>query len=59
MSTRYYPVITKLAPKSLVLAVFGILYVVLFIPVFWTFGRPLLQRRTDSRPEAEVDGARA
>jgi hypothetical protein len=59
MSTRYYPVITKLAPKGLVLAVFGVLYVVLFIPVFWTVGRPLWQRRTDTGPEAEVDGARA
>jgi putative peptide zinc metalloprotease protein len=56
MSTRYYPVITRLAPKAAVLAVFGIFYVVLFIPVFWTVGRPLWQRRAQ---EAGVDGAGA
>jgi putative peptide zinc metalloprotease protein len=60
MSTRYYPVITHLAPKGVVLAVFGIFYVVLFIPVLWTVGRPLWQRRAqETRPDAEVDGARA
>jgi putative peptide zinc metalloprotease protein len=60
LSTRYYPVITRLAPKGVVLAVFGILYVVVFIPVFWTVGRPLWQRRAQATgPEAEADGARA
>jgi putative peptide zinc metalloprotease protein len=59
LSTRYYPIITRLAPKGVVLAVFGILYVVVFIPVFWTVGRPLWQRRAHGTGPAEVDGARA
>jgi putative peptide zinc metalloprotease protein len=60
MSTRYYPVITRLAPKGVVLTVFGLLYVVLFIPVLWTVGRPLWEQRAqEARSKAEVDGARA
>jgi putative peptide zinc metalloprotease protein len=44
MSTRYYPVLKALAPRGLVWAALGCLYLMLFLPVVWTLARPLWQR---------------
>jgi putative peptide zinc metalloprotease protein len=44
MSTRYYEVLTSLAPPEVVWAVFGAFYLLMFVPVLVMVGRPLLQR---------------
>jgi putative peptide zinc metalloprotease protein len=43
-STRYYSTLEALAPKGLVYAALGSLYVMLFIPVIWQLARPLSKR---------------
>jgi putative peptide zinc metalloprotease protein len=44
MSTRYYGVLTSLAPPEVVWAVFGAFYLLMFVPVIVMVGRPLLER---------------
>jgi putative peptide zinc metalloprotease protein len=44
LTTRYLPVLERLAPSGLVWAALGSLYVMLFIPVVWSLARPLWQR---------------
>jgi putative peptide zinc metalloprotease protein len=44
MSTRYYGVLTSLAPPEVVWGVFGAFYLLMFVPVLVMVGRPLLQR---------------
>jgi putative peptide zinc metalloprotease protein len=44
MSTRYYGVLTSLAPPEVVWGVFGAFYLLMFVPVFVMVGRPLLER---------------
>jgi putative peptide zinc metalloprotease protein len=45
LSTRYYPVLKELAPEEVVVAVLAAFYIALFLPVAFTLGRPLLNRR--------------
>lgn len=49
LSTRYYPVLTALAPAEVVWAVLGAFYLLMFVPVFLMVGRPLLERRRASK----------
>jgi putative peptide zinc metalloprotease protein len=44
MSLRYEPVMAQLAPKYVVWTVLGTLWLALFIPVFVTLGKPLVDR---------------
>ena len=44
MSTRYYGVLTSLAPPEVVWGVFGAFYLLMFVPVLVMVGRPLLER---------------
>ena len=44
MSTRYYGVLTSLAPPEVVWGVFGAFYLLMFVPVIVMVGRPLLER---------------
>ena len=44
MSTRYYEVLTSLAPPEVVWGVFGAFYLLMFVPVLVMVGRPLLER---------------
>jgi hypothetical protein len=46
MSTRYYSTLEALAPKGLVFAALGSLYLMLFLPVVYTLVRPLWRRGT-------------
>jgi hypothetical protein len=55
-SKRFYPVLVKLAPREVVWAAFGLLYLVALLPVAIVIGRPLMQRR---RSAPEVDRAEA
>jgi hypothetical protein len=44
MSTRYYGVLTSLAPAEVVWGVLGSFYLLMFVPVIFMVGRPLLER---------------
>ena len=44
LSRRYYSTLEQLAPKGVVWAALGSLYVMLFMPVVITLARPLWQR---------------
>jgi len=44
MSLRFEPVMVQLAPKYVVWTVLGTLWLALFIPVFITLGKPLVDR---------------
>jgi putative peptide zinc metalloprotease protein len=44
MSLRYYPMMIKLAPETVVKVVLGTMWVGLFIPVLWVVGKPLFDR---------------
>jgi putative peptide zinc metalloprotease protein len=44
MSTRYYGVLTSLAPPEVVWGVFGAFYLLMFVPVVVMVGRPLRER---------------
>jgi putative peptide zinc metalloprotease protein len=44
LSTRYYSKLDAVAPRGLVWATLACLYIMLFIPVLLTIGRPLWQR---------------
>jgi hypothetical protein len=44
MSTRYYGVLTSLAPPEVVWGVFASFYLLMFVPVLVMVGRPLLER---------------
>lgn len=44
MSVRYEPMMTALAPKTVVWIVLGTLWLALFVPVVWTVGKPLVAR---------------
>jgi putative peptide zinc metalloprotease protein len=44
LSTRYYKILDRLAPRGLVWAALASLYLMLFIPVVWSLARPLWQR---------------
>jgi putative peptide zinc metalloprotease protein len=47
MSTRYYSVLTQLTGRrEIVWGMFGIFYVLLFLPILLSVGRPLLMRRS-------------
>jgi putative peptide zinc metalloprotease protein len=46
LSTRYYSTLEALAPKGVVWAALGSLYLMLFIPVVYTLARPLWHRGT-------------
>jgi putative peptide zinc metalloprotease protein len=50
MSTRYYAVLTSLAPPEVVWAVFGAFYLLMFVPVIVMVGKPLRERM---RPKDE------
>ena len=55
MSTRYYEVLTSLAPPEVVWGVFGAFYLLMFVPVLVMVGRPLLQRvRGRGEPQGVV-----
>jgi putative peptide zinc metalloprotease protein len=46
MSTRYYSVLVQLTGRrEIVWGMFGIFYVLLFLPIVFSVGRPLLMRR--------------
>jgi putative peptide zinc metalloprotease protein len=53
LTTRYYSVLEQLAPKGLVWAALGSLYLMLFIPVAFTLARPLWQRGTQLPTEVK------
>jgi putative peptide zinc metalloprotease protein len=44
MTTRYYEVLTSLAPAEVVWGVLGSFYLLMFVPVIFMVGRPLLER---------------
>jgi putative peptide zinc metalloprotease protein len=44
MTTRYYEVLTSLAPAEVVWGVLGAFYLLMFVPVLVMVGRPLLER---------------
>jgi putative peptide zinc metalloprotease protein len=44
MTTRYYGVLTSLAPEEVVWGVLGSFYLLMFVPVLVMVGRPLLER---------------
>ena len=44
MSTRYYGVLTSVAPPEVVWGVLGSFYLLMFVPVIFMVGRPLLER---------------
>ena len=47
MSTRYYHVLVELTGRrGIVWGMFGIFYVLLFLPIVLSVGRPLLMRRS-------------
>src|SRR5215213_6465283 len=55
MSTRYYEILTSLAPPEVVWGVFGAFYLLMFVPVVFTVGRPLLERvRRRGEPQGAV-----
>src|SRR5207253_1212303 len=52
MSLRYYHELQALVPKEALWSVFGIFYVLMFLPVLATFVRPtMLRRRARQNPE--------
>ena len=54
MSTRYYGVLTSLAPPEVVWGVFGAFYLLMFVPVIVMVGRPLLERVRGRKDEGVV-----
>ena len=55
MSTRYYGVLTSLAPAEVVWGVLGAFYLLMFVPVLVMVGRPLLERvRRRGEPQGVV-----
>jgi hypothetical protein len=54
MSTRYYAVLTSLAPPEVVWGVFGAFYLLMFVPVIVMVGRPLFQRMRGPKEEGVV-----
>jgi putative peptide zinc metalloprotease protein len=55
MSTRYYEILTSLAPAEVVWGVFGAFYLLMFVPVLFMVGRPLLERlRRRGEPQSVV-----
>jgi putative peptide zinc metalloprotease protein len=55
MSTRYYGVLTSLAPAEVVWGVLGAFYLLMFVPVLVMVGRPLLERvRGREEPQGVV-----
>src|SRR5215210_1491994 len=55
MSTRYYEILTSLAPPEVVWGVFGAFYLLMFVPVVFMVGRPLLERvRRRGEPQGVV-----
>jgi putative peptide zinc metalloprotease protein len=55
MSTRYYGILTSLAPPEVVWGVLGAFYLLMFVPVLVMVGRPLLERmRRRGEPQSVV-----
>ena len=55
MSTRYYEILTSLAPAEVVWGVLGAFYLLMFVPVLFMVGRPLLERlRRRGEPQSVV-----
>jgi putative peptide zinc metalloprotease protein len=55
MSARYYDILTSLAPPEVVWGVLGAFYLLLFVPVLFMIGRPLLERlRRRREPQGVV-----
>jgi putative peptide zinc metalloprotease protein len=55
MSTRYYEILTSLAPAEVVWGVLGAFYLLMFVPVLVMVGRPLLERvRRRGEPQGVV-----
>jgi hypothetical protein len=55
MSARYYDILTSLAPPEVVWGVLGAFYLLLFVPVLFMIGRPLLERlRRRGEPQGVV-----
>jgi putative peptide zinc metalloprotease protein len=55
MSARYYEILTSLAPPEVVWGVLGAFYLLLFVPVLFMIGRPLLERlRRRREPQGVV-----
>jgi hypothetical protein len=58
ISRRYYDTLEALVPKQLLWVLFGLLYVLLFVPVLVSVGRPLVERlRRAPREASEASGA--
>jgi putative peptide zinc metalloprotease protein len=58
ISQRYYDTLEALVPKELLWVLFGLLYVLLFVPVLVSVGRPLVERlRRAPRETSEASGA--
>lgn len=47
LTTRYYGKLILLAPKEVVWSLFVSVYLLMFVPIFFMIGRPLLERRKD------------
>ena len=58
ISMRYYSRLAMLVPKTVLWAVFGGFYALLFLPVVISIGKPLFERRR-KRNESEVESAPA
>lgn len=54
MSTRYYGVLTSLAPPEVVWGVLGSFYLLMFVPAIVMVGRPLLERVRGPKDESVV-----
>jgi putative peptide zinc metalloprotease protein len=54
LSLRYYHELQTLVPKEALWSVFGIFYVLMFLPVLASFVRPLVLRRRHAREAGEV-----
>jgi len=57
LSLRYYHELQALVPKEALWSVFGLFYVLMFLPVLASFVRPLVLRRHRARDTAEVPDA--
>lgn len=53
---RFYPLAVEIAPREVVWAAFGLIYLLALTPVFFVIGRPLWTRRRVTFTEAE-DGS--
>jgi putative peptide zinc metalloprotease protein len=57
LSLRYYHELQALVPKEAIWSVFGLFYLLMFLPVLVSLVRPLVERRRRSRDTPEVPDA--